>query len=109
MVEPHIFEKNGIKYERIFCIPNTAVSTQLDPFSSKQFVEKTGTSKGNVGDLFSRSRDLSEQRASLSGGVDAIKEQSLDKWSKDRNGRCESSRKIKKIKNSLDKMGIIIE
>ena len=42
--------------------------------------------KGSVGDLMDQSREMSEKRAAMSGGIDPVKSKSMDEWSQKRGG-----------------------
>ena len=66
--------------------PNTSIDTQIDPWSTKDFVDKTKNKGGTLGDLFDKSAELSRKRASENGGVDPIKRKSEKTYSKDRKG-----------------------
>ena len=59
-----------------------AVSASDDPFSANNYVEKTANMKGTVGDLLDYSAELSERRAEVNGGVDPVKQKSLENYLK---------------------------
>lgn len=82
----HEYFENGLKWNRVFTVPNASVDTQQDPFSSKQYIDSTQNKKGTYGDLLNKSAELSEQRAKLNGGVDPIKEKFYSDYSKNRRG-----------------------
>lgn len=73
-------------WKRVFTVPQARIDGELDPFSSKQFVDKTANKKGTYGDLLDRSAEMSAKRAALNGGVDPVKQNYYDKYSKERNG-----------------------
>jgi hypothetical protein len=86
MREKHeYFDKRGLQWMRVFAAPQLTISAKIDPFSQKQFVEKTAN-KGSVGDLLDRSRELSERRKDKCGGVDPVQEKFFHKYSKKRKG-----------------------
>lgn len=87
-------DEYGMKWERVWTVPYAAIDTQIDPFSSKQFVEKT-KGKGTIGDLFDRSAELSHIRAEKRGGVDPTKEKYEKDYAKARGGR----KPLKKMKD----------
>lgn len=87
MNEPHVYEENGVQWRRVFHVPHTSIDSKMDPFSSKEFVEKTGAKKGTIGDLQDLSREMSDKRAELNGGVDPIKQKKFEEYSKARGGR----------------------
>lgn len=80
MNDVHEYYEEGLKWNRVYTVPNTAIDTKIDPFSSKAFVEKTNK-KGTVGDLIDRSKELSEQRKDKVG-YDPILKKEVDKYKK---------------------------
>ena len=76
-------EKN---WKRVFTCPNASIDSQIDPFSSRDFMRKTGGKKGTYGDLLDKSSELSNQRAEKAGGVDPIKEKYFKDYSAKRRG-----------------------
>lgn len=82
------FGENGDEDDwiRVFYSPCASIDSQIDPFSSKQFAEKTGTKKGTYGDLLDRSAEMSNRRAELAGGKDPVKEKYFENYSKERKG-----------------------
>jgi len=86
--DEHIYiDKNGLKWNRIFTAPQVGIDTKLDAFStSKEFAEKTRNKKDNVGQLWDRSKELSQKRKDKFG-EDKLKTAYLDKWSKKRKGK----------------------
>jgi len=81
----HSYSENGIKYERVFTVPNAAIDSEIDPNSAQQFVEKTGKMKGTLGEIWDYSKELSEKRA-RSSGVDPVRQQAEASYSKKRKG-----------------------
>lgn len=79
-------DAKGIKWNRVYTVPQASIDSQIDPFSSKQFTEKTANKAGTVGDLWTRSAELSEKREKIAG-KDAVKEKWFKNWSKERNGK----------------------
>jgi hypothetical protein len=73
-------------WRRVFTVPNASIDAHLDPFSSKDFVNKTQNKKGTYGDLLDRSAEMSDKRASLAGGKDPVKEQYFSDYSAKRRG-----------------------
>lgn len=86
MNQEHSFEKDGIKYNRVFTAPRAVVDGKINPFCSEDFVRKTANKKGTVGDLWETSRELSEKREKVYG-IDPVKEDFLEKERKRRGGR----------------------
>lgn len=86
--EEHIYvDENGVKWDRVFTAPelNTNGSLRADT-SSKEFSEFTKKTKGTMGDLWDRSRELSEKREKIYG-KDPVKEKYKKDWSKKRKNR----------------------
>lgn len=87
-------DESGLKWDRVWTVPYASIDTHIDPFSSKQFVEKT-KGKGTIGDLFDRSAEMSAIRAEKRGGVDPQKEKYEKDYAKARGGR----KPLKKMKD----------
>lgn len=100
-------DKRGLKWERVFTAPNIGIDTKQDPFSQKQFLEKTRLSNGKVGDLLDRSLELSEKRASKNGGVDPVREKFFKDYAKNRRNKKHPSDPKRYAK--LKKMGVGVE
>ena len=84
--EPHIFtDDEGTEWRRVFTVPNATIDTKIDPFSSKDFAEKTKNKSQNLGDLWDRSKELSQKREKILGH-DPIKKKHLKDYSKKRKG-----------------------
>jgi len=82
MTDSHEYvDEKGVKWNRVFHVPQAATDTQIDPFSFNDFVKKTNNKKGTVGDLWDISADLSEKRKSKAG-KDAIKEKTISDYEK---------------------------
>jgi len=101
-------DKNGLKWQRVFTVPTVSVSAKIDPFSKKQFLEKTASSKGSVGDLMDRSAELGAQRAAKNGGVDPLQVKFFEDYSKKRKNKLHTGdpkryAKLKKLGASLSK------
>lgn len=88
MDDKHVYsggEGKQEQWDRVWTTPNMSIDSQIDPFSSRQFVEKTGKECGTVGDLWDRSKELSEKRKEILG-KDPIKEKYYEDYSKKRKG-----------------------
>ena len=85
MNEDHVYEEDGVKWKRVFTVPGMAMDTKIDPFSKKEFADKTRNKKGTYGDIMDRSAEMSQQRADKEG-EDPIKRKYFDKYAKDRKG-----------------------
>ena len=73
-------------WKRVFYSPNASIDTNIDPFSSKDFNDRTASKKGTVGDMLDYSKEMSQKRADLAGGKDPIKEKYFENYSKERRG-----------------------
>jgi len=89
MSEDHVYvDAKGVKWNRIFTVPQAVVDGRINPFSEADFIKKTSNGKNQkVGDLWDRSKELSEKRAAKNGGVDPVKEKYLKDYSKKRKGK----------------------
>jgi len=85
--EHEFFDKKGVKWNRVFTVPelNTEGTLKAES-SSKEFSEFTSKKKGTVGDLWDRSKELSEKRQKMYG-KDPIKNKYFKDWSKKRKGK----------------------
>jgi hypothetical protein len=72
MKDEHVYTENGVTWNRLYTIPQAASNSKLDPFSTNQFIEKTGKQKGKYRDLIERSQELSDQRRQITGGEDPV-------------------------------------
>lgn len=87
MNDEHVyFDDDGLEWQRQWTNPQLNTESSIDPFDSKAFVERTGNMKGTYGDLQNYSKELSEQRKSIHGGIDPVQQKHFKKYSKERNG-----------------------
>jgi len=82
--EEHVYEIEGIEYSRVYTVPQASIDTRIDPYSQKEFREKTKVE--NVGDMWDRSKELSEIRAAKEG-KDPIKEKYFKDYTKKTKGK----------------------
>ena len=88
MNEKHAFTDNkGVVWERVWLAPQAVVDGKINCWSSQKFSEKIGETKGSMGDVYSRSAELSAQRASEAGGIDPVKTKFFDDYSNTRKGK----------------------
>ena len=86
--DEHEYYENKIKWNRIFTAPEVNAFDKLNAEStSKQFADLTGKQKGTMGDLWDRSKELSEKRKKIYGGQDPVKNKYYKDWSKKRKGK----------------------
>lgn len=83
--EPHVYNEGGVEWSRIFTVPNASIDTKVDPFSSKEFKDKTEKKNMTVGDMWDASKEASIKREQKEG-VDKVKESHFEKYSKKRRG-----------------------
>lgn len=86
---------DGKEWRRVYTSPNASVDCKIDPFSSRDFVEKTGKKKGNFGNLLDAAKEASIQRTEKEGR-DVVKE----KWLKN----YETTNGVKHFDSSKDKV-----
>jgi len=75
-------DENSLKWKREYVVPQASIDANIDPYSSRAFVEKTRKA-GNVGELFDLSKEMSEKRGGKKN--DPIKKTHEKQWKKDRN------------------------
>ena len=86
MKEAHIYiDEEGVEWKRVWSTPNTSIDTQIDPFSSEEFVKKTAKEGMTAGDMMDLSKELSEKRENLSG-KDKVRDNYFKSYSKKRKG-----------------------
>lgn len=101
MNDEHKFiDSDGLEWERVFTIPQASIDTKVDPFNKVKFLEKTSKA-GSIGDLWDRSKELSEKRAEKRDGVDEVKQKFFDKYKKERNGRMHPAERAEKNKGEI--------
>lgn len=75
-------DEDGLQWKREYVVPQASIDANIDPFSSRAFVEKTRKA-GTVGELFDLSKEMSEKRGGKKN--DPIKRTHEKQWKKDRN------------------------
>ncbi|MAH50812.1 hypothetical protein CMI37_33650 [Candidatus Pacearchaeota archaeon] len=85
MTEPHEYKEEGVKWQRLWTSPNASIDTQIDPLSSKDFVEKTRNKKGTLGEIWDAAKEGSKKREEIMG-KDPVKEKYFKDYSKKRQG-----------------------
>jgi hypothetical protein len=74
MNDPHVYvDEDGTEWSRVWVAPNAAMDSNVDPFSESDFVRKTASMKGTVGDIWDYSKELGERRKDKEG-KDKLKE-----------------------------------
>ncbi len=93
-------------WERIFYSPNASIDTKQDPFSSNQYLDRTKSKKGTYGNMLDYSKELSEKRASINGGIDPVKEKYYNNYSKERKGAKHPDKMKKTFENKHVKIDL---
>ena len=75
-------DEKGLKWERVFTVPYVSTDTSLDPFSEKDFAQKTANKKYNVGDMWDLSKELGEKRKKQEGRDSVGEKHAKDKEKK---------------------------
>jgi hypothetical protein len=100
MDDEHKFvDENGVEWERIFYVPQAAMDINVDPFNRVKFLEKT-SKPGSMGDLWDRSKELSNKREQKRG-VDEVRQKYFDDFRKERNGRMHPAERAEKNKGEI--------
>ena len=97
--------KNEDCWIRVYHKPGVSIDpalSSIDPYSSRDFIEKTRDKQGTVGDLLDLSAELSEKRAGTSG-QDPVKRKYFDDY-KSKTG----SSHIKDKPSKIEKNGVVV-
>ena len=87
MNDKHVYvDEDKVEWDRIFTIPQASIDTKMDPFSENAFLEKT-KNVSTVGEMWDRSKDLSNRRAEETGHIDPVKKKTFNEYSKKRQGK----------------------
>ena len=81
MKEEHVYFEENIQWKRIYTVPTASIDTKIDPFSAKEFINKTNK-RGTVGDVMDLSSELSEKRAEKTGQGDPVKQKLFKDYEK---------------------------
>jgi hypothetical protein len=100
-------DETGVKWNRLFTKPNASIDTEVDPYSSKDFVKITNK-PGTMGDLWDRSAELSNKRSEKEG-KDPVKEKFYDSYSKKHNGSKHYLQQREENSKQLKSKGIVVE
>jgi putative FmdB family regulatory protein len=91
------------KGRRVFTKPNMSIDSAPNPNDLNTLTKKTSNMKGTLGDLWDFSKEMSNKRANANGGVDKIRQEAEQKWSKERRGKkFRETRKDKKQKIEIE-------
>lgn len=92
-------DDNGVEWNRVWSAPQLCTEAPIDPWSNADFVNKTANTKGTLGDMMDRSKELSDKRANENGGVDPVKEKYYKDYSAKRGGAVHSDKDKKTFEN----------
>ena len=90
--EHKYIDEDGVKWKRVFYSPEASIDSSIDPFSAQSFRDKTDSTKGTMGDIMDKSKELSQKRKDKLG-YDPVQQKYFQNYSKKRRG----------IKHPLDK------
>ena len=110
MNDTHVYIENGENWVRLFLSSNFAVDSQIkNPFSEKEFVQKTGKKVMSQQDYWDVSKEQSTKRTQKSG-ADPVLSSYYSKWSQRRKNKVKHPDiRHTEIKENLNKAGVIIE
>lgn len=104
MEEPHIYEEDNIKWQRIWLNPQANVDTKWNEDSPQNFVEQTAKKRGTINDLWLKSKELSEKRKQKHG-IDTVEVEANKNYKKNHRGHDMPHIKMEKLKRYLDSKG----
>jgi len=84
MAEDHVYSEDGIEWKREWTLPQASFDSNWDHNNSRNFIEQTAKKKGTMGDLWSKSHELSEKRKE-ERGIDPLKEKAYSDYQKNCN------------------------
>ena len=98
MKADHVYiDEKGVKWNRIFTVPNAAIdSGSIDPYSKEDFLKATEKKGITCGEMFDLSAEMSQKRESKDG-KDKVKEKAQKDYKK-KTGKAHPE-VIKKRKN----------
>lgn len=97
MTEPHVYSRDGVEWKRVWQVPQAIVKSvsNMNPFNTREHVDKTGQMKGSVGDLWDISREMSERREQKLGHEDPVKREYFRDYEKKNNTKHFADKKTK--------------
>ena len=90
-------------WRRVYVNPTLSSDTKVDAFDQKSFLNSTVNKNDTYGNLFDRSKEASEIRASKNGGKDPIKEKYYANYNRKTNGKLHPEQQKEKFQKALDK------
>jgi len=70
--DEHSYTFAGVKWNRVWTVPQIVSSMKIDPFSEQQFLDKTNKQCQTIGDLWDRAAEMKEMREEKTGAPDEI-------------------------------------
>jgi hypothetical protein len=80
MSEEHTYSEEGVDWDRLFTIPNTAIDSQYDCDNSDSFIKNTNK-KMTIGEMWDESASQGQNRIDKHG-YDPVKEKTVKKYEK---------------------------
>lgn len=100
MNEEHVYvDEQGIQWQRVFLIPNAAISSKIDG-SQENFNSYFDNKKGTLGDAFDASKEAAEKRTKIYGH-DPVQKEFFKDYSAKRKG-------LKHIKDTPDTQNVAL-
>lgn len=104
MNELHEYEEDGVKFKRVFYVPNAQFDSVIkDPYSQTEFVEKSHK-KMTMKDFWDKSGELSAKRAAKEG-KDPVREQFYKDYAAQRHGTKHPEQVREEGREKLEKLG----
>ena len=98
----HIYiDYQGTEWKRVYSVPNASIDTQIDDFSSNEFVNKTKGKGMTMGQLWEESKQASNRREKMLG-EDPVKKKYFKNYSKKRSGMKHEKDPAKKTPGPID-------
>ena len=82
----HEYVLAGVKWDRVWTVPQIGIDTKIDGFDQQKFLDKTSKG-GTMGDIWDLSAEMSSKRADKLGGIDPLKAAEDKKYSDARGGK----------------------
>jgi len=93
MNDSHVYvDENGVEWKRVFVNPTVSIDTSSDPFSESAFIDSTKNKNYTIGDLWDKSKEMSQKREKRSGR-DEVKQKAVDKYEK----KCKKDHPLKNV------------
>lgn len=84
--EKIFIDENNLEWIRVYLASELNTVGSTDPWSHSDFMDKTASKKGTVGDMMKHSEELSQMRKDQMGR-DPLKEKYYENYSKKRGGK----------------------